>query len=55
MLKKRQIDELLAEVESLVAILNSDSTAAQMHWLDLDVLQEGTQVDDNVIKFQIEK
>lgn len=31
----------MAEVESLVHILNSDSTAAQMHWLDLEVLQEG--------------
>jgi hypothetical protein len=39
--KKKQIEELLAEVESLVHILNSDSTAAQMHWLDLEVLAEG--------------
>jgi len=35
-------------------VLNSDSTAAQMHWLDIDLLQEGAQIDDKVIKKQIE-
>lgn len=52
--KKRQIEELLQEVESLVTVLNSDSTAAQMHWLDIDLLQDGAQIDDKVIKKQIE-
>jgi hypothetical protein len=36
------------EVETLVNILNSDSTAAQMHWLDLDLLNDDHQkIDDN--------
>lgn len=55
MLKKKQVEELMAEVESLVGILNSDSTAAQMHWLDLDLLADGGKVDDKQIKLQIEK
>lgn len=46
MLKKKQVEELMAEVESLVNILNSDSTAAQMHWLDLDLLADGGKIDD---------
>ena len=54
-LKKRQVEELLAEVENLVNILNSDSTAAQMHWLDLDVLAEGGKIDDKQIQNQIQK
>lgn len=53
--KKKQIEDLMQEVESLVTVLNSDSTAAQMHWLDLELLQEGAQIDDKTIKKQIEK
>ena len=41
----------------MVNVLNSDSTAAQMHWLDIDVMNEETNenIDDNKIKAQIEK
>jgi hypothetical protein len=51
-LKRREIETLLGEVEELLGVLNSDSVAAQMHWLDLDVLQEA---DDDLIKAQIER
>ena len=50
--KRREVDALMQEVEALVNVLNSDSTAAQMHWLDIDVMNEETNenIDDNKIK-----
>jgi hypothetical protein len=36
-------------------VLNSDQAAMQIHWLDLDLMQDGQTVDDKVIKKQIEK
>lgn len=53
--KKKQVNELLSEVEGLIGVLNSDQTSAQIHWLDLEVMQEGVQVDDKAIKRQIER
>jgi len=31
-------------------MLNSDATAANMHWVDLDTLGDGTTIDDDKIK-----
>ena len=36
-------------------MLNSDATAAQIHWVDLDSLIEDATIDDDKIKKQIEK
>jgi len=33
----------------------SDAAAANMHWVDIDSLQDGTAIDDEKIKKQIEK
>ncbi len=53
--KKKEIVVLLNEIEELVVVLKSDSTTANMHWVDLDLLADGTAIDDEKIKKQIEK
>jgi hypothetical protein len=53
--KKKEIVVLLNEIEELVGVLKSDSTTANMHWVDLDSLADGTAIDDEKIKKQIEK
>jgi len=55
LVKKNEIFTLLNEIEDLVNMLNSDSTAANMHWVDLETLNDGTTIDDDKIKKQIEK
>jgi hypothetical protein len=52
--KKKQVADLLGEIEGLVNVLNSDQTAAQIHWLDLEVMNDGAPVDEKAIKKQIE-
>lgn len=53
--KRKEIFTLLNEIEDLVNMLNSDATAANMHWVDLDSLVDGAAIDDDKIKKQIEK
>ena len=53
--KKKEIFGLLNEIEDLVNMLNSDATAANMHWVDLESLGDGAAIDDDKIKKQIEK
>ena len=55
LVKKKEIFVLLNEIEDLVNMLNSDATAANMHWVDLDSLGDGGTIDDDKIKKQIEK
>ena len=55
LVKKQEIFVLLNEIEDLVNMLNSDATAANMHWVDLDSLADGAAIDDDKIKKQIEK
>jgi len=52
--KKRQVAALLGEIEGLVNVLNSDQSSAQIHWLDLEVINDGAPVDEKAIKKQIE-
>lgn len=53
--KVKKVNDLLGEIESLVGVLNSDQTSAQIHWLDLEMGQDGAPVDDKAIKKQIER
>ena len=50
LVKKQEIVVLLNEIEDLVNMLNSDATAANMHWVDLDSLADGAAIDDDKIK-----
>lgn len=39
--KKKVVNNLLNEVEGLIGVLNTDSAVQQIHWLDLEVMQDG--------------
>lgn len=53
--KRRHVNKLLEQIEGLVGVLNSDQAAMHIHWLDLDLNEDGTTMDDKAIKRQIEK
>ena len=54
--KRKQLQELLDQIEGMVGILNTDQAAMHIHWLDLDLVgDDGQQMDEKVIKRQIEK
>lgn len=46
---------MLSEIIGLLEVLNSDATAANMHWVDLESLVEGVGADDDKLKKQIQK
>ncbi len=49
--KKHKVEKLLSEMESLVHLINSDEAITQLHWLDLNIVeQDGTINSDKLQK-----